>query len=104
MCSTPKPKRSSQGKALASSTSILASMNRAQRQTFSERANIASKRREEKVKITKFNDIHFAKVSSALAHKKPIKNKMRTLGFIGFYQRLLLSYLKKWCFAINDSE
>jgi len=50
MCSTTKPKRSSQGKALASSTSILATMNSTQRQAFAERANEASDRRVSQLK------------------------------------------------------
>jgi len=53
MCSTPKPKRSSQRKALTSSTSILAAMNSTQRQAFAERANEASERRASQLSYSK---------------------------------------------------
>ncbi len=45
MCSTPKLKRSNHGKTLASSTSILATINSTQRLAFAERANEASEHR-----------------------------------------------------------
>jgi hypothetical protein len=67
MCSTPKPKRSSQGKSLASSTSILAAMSRTQRQAFSDRANKASERRASQLK-TKQKEAQCSNKHSQLKH------------------------------------
>jgi len=94
MCSTPKPKRSSQGKVLASSTSILAAMNSIQRQAFAERANEASERRASKLtfKQEMNQNIH----SSTKRHQlKAYKNNAKDTWFYWLLSASLTDVMQK---------
>ena len=94
MCSTPKPKRNNQGKALESSTSILATMNSMQRQAFAKRANEVSERRlsqlnnKQSIKNTAYNSTqHRQLISHQNEIKEILDNNSKFLNYLDRRQR-----------------
>lgn len=78
MCSTPKPKRRVNAKKAKSSVGILSSMNSKKRQRFAQRANQASDRHIESLKLKREEQYHINKLTIKKSHPQKIKAKTNT--------------------------
>ena len=92
MCSTPSPKRRINSKQANGGASILSSISTEKRQSFAERANQASERRIEAVKLKQEAQKRVNKlrgVSISHTHKKTKTNINQFWSFISKFKKLL---------------